>query len=177
MRLWTIGHSTRTHDEFFPMLETRGIDLLVDVRSYPSSKYNPQWNRINIIRGLPSAIQYLHLRELGGKRKALPIHESLNIGLRNASFRGYADYMQTGAFEAALWDLIDLMGQSNLVIMCSEAVWWRCHRSMIADALVAQGYEVTHIMGLEKEQDHPVREFVRVEDGRLTYPKMSDEDS
>lgn len=158
------------------MLTSRGIKLLVDVRTYPSSRYNPQWGRNELVRNLPSDLQYMHLPELGGKRKPLPIQESINKGLRNASFRGFADYMQTHKFEVGLWELMDLVGQTNLAIMCSEAVWWKCHRSMISDALLAQGYEITHIMGMEKEQDHPIRDFVRVYDGRLTYPKTIEED-
>lgn len=171
MTIWTIGHSTRTQNEVFDLLFGNDIDLLVDVRSYPSSKHCPQWGRAEILSALPSWLSYRWSgATLGGKRKALPLAESINGGLRNASFRGYADYMQTSEFQTGLAGLVALAETRRVAIMCAEAVWWRCHRSMIADALVARGEDVFHIMSSKTVTPHKLRDFATADSGRVIYP-------
>jgi uncharacterized protein (DUF488 family) len=167
MKIHTIGHSTRTHEEFFDMLAINKIELAVDVRSYPTSKFCPQWNRVEIEHKSP--IDYMWLPILGGKRKPLPKDKTLNGAWRNASFRGYADYMQTQDFLDGIEYLISLAEKRRLAIFCSEAVWWKCHRSMIADALVSMDIEVRHIMSNTKCDTHELREFAVVGD-TITYP-------
>lgn len=171
--LWTLGHSTRPIDEFIGLLRAHQISLLVDVRTIPRSRYNPQFNRETLAQSLHDAgLQYRHLPELGGLRK--PMHNSLNDGWRNASFRGYADYMQTEEFHRGIEALIALGSQDKTTVMCAEAVPWRCHRSLIADALVTHGWDVRHIMSLEKATPHVLTSFAHVAKGTLTYPKPTD---
>src|SRR5579872_170382 len=142
----TIGHSTRTLDEFIGLLQGRGATLVVDVRTVPRSRHNPQFNKASLPRTLKKAgLGYVHLPGLGGLRHAK--RDSLNVGWRNASFRGYADYMQTPEFEQGLQELIRLAKQERVVIMCAAAVPWRCHRSLIADALLVRGIHAKDIMG------------------------------
>jgi len=171
--IWTVGHSTRPIDEFIDLLRAHEIRLLVDVRTIPRSRHNPQFNTDTLASSLREVgIQYRHLPELGGLRK--PKKDSFNDGWRNASFRGYADYMQTDEFLNALEELIADSRLQPTAIMCAEAVPWRCHRSLIADALVSRGWEVRHIMGPEKATPHVLTSFAHLEKGTLTYPKPTD---
>ena len=170
--IWTIGHSTRPICEFTDLLRAHEICLLVDVRTIPRSRYNPQFNTDTLAQSLREAgLQYRHLPELGGLRK--PKKDSFNDGWRNASFRGYADYMQTEEFQRALEELMAYGTDMKTAIMCAEAVPWRCHRSLIADALVSKGWEVRHIMTAEKATPHVLTSFAHFEEGRLTYPKQT----
>ncbi|PZS12880.1 MAG: DNA repair protein [Pseudonocardiales bacterium] len=170
MTLYTIGHSTRQHAELIAMLGRNGVTLLCDIRSHPSSKFCPQWNRDAIIAGLPADIGYRHMPGLGGKRTALPISQSVNGQWRNASFRGYADYMQTETFQAALVELISLAGRQTVAIMCAEAVPWRCHRSLVTDALIARTVQVCDIMSLRTTRPAVLHAFAQIQDGQVSYP-------
>ncbi len=151
------------------MLRAHEVETLVDVRTAPRSRHNPQFNSDALPAALAAAgIGYLHMPTLGGLRH--PRKDSLNLGWRNESFRGYADYMQTPEFGAALDRLIELGRARRMAIMCAEAVPWRCHRSLIADALAARGIAVEHIMSEAAARPHTVTPFARIEDGRVTYP-------
>lgn len=173
LSLWTLGHSTRPIDGFIDLLRAHQISLLIDVRTVPRSRYNPQFNRDTLAQSLRKAgLQYRHCPELGGLRK--PKHDSVNDGWRNASFRGYADYMQTEAFHKAIDALMASGSQEKTTVMCAEAVPWRCHRSLIADALVSRDWDIRHIMSPEKATPHVLTSFAHVEKGRLTYPKPTD---
>jgi uncharacterized protein (DUF488 family) len=167
--LLTVGHSTRNIDEFIDIIRVHGVQLLGDVRTLPKSRHNPQFNRENLPRSLATAgIDYRHLPGLGGLRH--PRKDSHNTGWRNDSFRGYADYMETPEFDRSLNELIALAAGRRVAIMCAESVPWRCHRSMIADALTARGIEVRHIMSAAKADPHKLTSFARVKEGRVTYP-------
>jgi uncharacterized protein (DUF488 family) len=167
--MMTIGHSNRPLDELIGMLQAHGVDLLVDVRTVPKSRYNPQFNTETLPAPLRAAgIEYLHMPGLGGLRHARK--DSINTGWHNASFRGYADYMQTPEFDAALVELLQAAHGRQAAVMCAEAVPWRCHRSMIADALTARGIAVEHIMSAAKRSPHKMTSFARVEGTRVTYP-------
>ncbi len=170
MRLYTVGHSTRTLDELVEALRSFGIRLLVDIRTIPRSRHTPQFNREALARRLPRrGIGYRHVKALGGLRKPRP--DSRNTAWRNASFRGFADYMETPEFAAALSELRELARDTGpAAFMCAEAVPWRCHRSLVADALTAQGDTVLHIMGPGKAQPHALTPFGRVNRGRVSYP-------
>lgn len=164
----TIGHSTRTGEELVHELRSHGVKLLVDVRTIPKSRTNPQFNMDVLCEWLPkSGIAYKHMKVLGGLRKAKA--DSKNSVWENASFRGYADYMETEAFREGVDELLKMAAKKRLAIMCSEAVWWRCHRSMIADELVARGIPVEHIMTGERTQPHKLRSFAHVEDDHVSY--------
>lgn len=170
--LWTIGHSTRTLDELIALLREHGITRLVDVRTVPRSAHNPQFNTETLPASLDAqGIAYTHLAALGGLRHARK--DSVNTGWRNASFRGYADYMQTADFARGLDELMALGGKETVAIVCAEAVPWRCHRSLIADALTVHGIEVRHIMGPGKWHAHKLTPFARVDGVRITYPPIS----
>ena len=174
--IWTVGHSTRPIGEFTGFLRTHEIRLLVDVRTIPRSRHNPQFNMDTLAQSLREAgLQYRHLPELGGLRK--PKKDSLNDGWRNASYRGYADYMQTDKFLRALEELMAHGTDMKTAIMCAEAVPWRCHRSLIADALVVRGWEVRHIIFPGKATHHILTSFAHSEKGTLTYPKPTDSPS
>ncbi|MGH9439001.1 MAG: DUF488 family protein [Terriglobia bacterium] len=165
----TVGHSTRTIEAFIELLRAHGVKRVIDVRTVPRSRHNPQFNRDALSKRLHSArIHYRHLPALGGLRHAR--RDSQNLGWRNASFRGYADYMQTMEFERGLEKLIRLAKQEQAAIMCAEAVPWRCHRSLVADALVARGISVEHIMSEKRRNPHHMTPFCVVEGGRVTYP-------
>jgi uncharacterized protein (DUF488 family) len=168
-RIWTIGHSTRGIDEFISLLEKNGIKLLADVRSWPGSKRHPQYNKEALAKSLSECgIRYEHLVELGGRRKTR--RDSGNTAWRNASFRGYADYMETEPFQKGIERLIEVAAEAGpTAIMCAEAVWWRCHRSLIADFLKARGVEVLHILGANKVEPHPYTSAARIVNGELTY--------
>ncbi len=165
----TIGHSTRTSDELIRLLQARGVQRLVDVRTIPRSRYTPQFNLETLPQSLAGAgIGYTHLKGLGGLRR--PRADSINTVWRNASFRGYADYMQTPEFEAHLQTLLQLAGAERVAIMCAEAVPWRCHRSLIADALTARRIAVSHIVNDQPHAPHTLTPFASVTDSHVTYP-------
>jgi uncharacterized protein (DUF488 family) len=165
----TIGHSTRSIETFIEMLKAHGVKRLVDVRTIPRSRHNPQFNRDALPETLHQAgIGYTHMEKLGGLRHARK--DSLNTGWHNASFRGFADYMQTQEFEAGLKTLIQTAKREQVAIMCAEAVPWRCHRSLIGDALQARGIAVEDIMSATKTQAHELTSFATVEGSHVTYP-------
>jgi uncharacterized protein (DUF488 family) len=167
--IFTVGHSTRSADDFVGLLKAHRIELLVDVRTVPRSRHNPQFNRDTLPKTLrPAGIEYMHLAELGGLRK--PRADSTNAGWRNLSFRGFADYMETPEFEKGLAMLMEAAKTRRAAIMCAEAVPWRCHRSLIADALVARGMEVFELSSLTQAQPHRLTPFARVEGARVSYP-------
>ena len=165
----TVGHSTRPVDALIEMLHAHGIKRLIDVRTIPKSKHNPQYNREALEQSLRDAgIAYEHMRALGGLRH--PRKDSPNMGWRNQSFRGYADYMQTAEFEAALNALVQAAAHEAVAIMCAEAVPWRCHRMLISDALTARGYRVKHMMSATKSDPHTMTSFGRTEGTSIVYP-------
>lgn len=165
----TIGHSTRTLEEFIHLLQAHGATCVVDVRKVPRSGHNPQFNKASLPRTLKKAgIKYVHLPGLGGLRRAK--RDSPNVGWRNASFRGYADYMQTPEFAQNLEELILLANQERIVLMCAEAVPWRCHRSLIADALLVRGIRTEDIMSPTRRQVHELTAFAKVRGTTITYP-------
>jgi uncharacterized protein (DUF488 family) len=167
--VFTIGHSNHPIETFLAMLAAHQIALLVDVRTVPRSRHNPQFNRDTLPDTLqPAGIRYRHLPGLGGLRHPRP--DSVNAGWHNESFRGYADYMQTPAFEQNLTQLIQLAQDERTAIMCAEAVPWRCHRSLIADALLVRGIPVEDIMSATKAQPHKLTSFAVVDGTRITYP-------
>jgi uncharacterized protein (DUF488 family) len=167
--IFTVGHSTRPIEDFTALLEGYEIQLLVDVRTVPRSRHNPQFNRDALPASLQRAqIDYLHMPELGGLRHARK--DSTNTAWRNLSFRGFADYMETPEFETGLAQLIDEARTRRTAIMCAEAVPWRCHRSLIADALVARGVEVFEISSLTRVQPHKMTPFAKIEDTKVHYP-------
>jgi uncharacterized protein (DUF488 family) len=169
MRIWTIGHSTRSIDTFISLLKANGIKLLADVRLLPGSKRYPQFNKEKLSDSLGKAgIRYEHFPELGGRRKAKP--DSKNRAWRNESFRGYADYMETEDFDKGVKRLLDLAADAGpAAIMCAEAVWWRCHRSLISDYLKVRGIEVMHILGANKTEPHPYTSAAHIANGKLSY--------
>jgi uncharacterized protein (DUF488 family) len=165
----TIGHSTRTLEAFIELLQAHHVELLVDVRTIPRSRRNPQFNLETLPAALGKAhIGYRHMKELGGLRH--PRRDSPNTAWRNDSFRGYADYMLEPEFAAALDRLIELAAEKRTAVMCAEAVPWRCHRSMIADALLALGIPVEHILSTNPAEPHHLTDFARIEGKRVTYP-------
>jgi uncharacterized protein (DUF488 family) len=171
--IWTIGHSVRPIEEFLSLLAGSGIEVVADVRSFPGSRRFPQYGRESLQSTLAAqAIGYHWLPALGGRRKAS--RDSPNVAWRNASFRGYADYMSGPDFAAGLDQLLGVSGSARAALMCSEAVWWRCHRAMIADALCVRGIEVVHILGAGKATIHPMTGPARVIDGVLTYSAAAD---
>jgi len=166
--IWTIGHSTRTIEEFIDLLREHQIEILVDVRHFPGSRRFPHFNKPQLADTLGTVgIRYEHLVELGGRRPVQP--DSPNLMWRNASFRGYADYMETLRFREGIERLLKIARTGRTAIMCSEVLWWRCHRSMIADELKANGVRVLHIMASRKTQEHPYTSAARLVDGRLSY--------
>jgi uncharacterized protein (DUF488 family) len=169
-QIFTIGHSTRTLEDFIDLLKAYEIELLLDVRTIPKSKHNPQFNEENLKEALhKNRIKYLHLTKLGGLRHALK--NSINTGWKNLSFRGFADYMQTSLFWEGLVELETLTQQhSKVAIMCAEAVPWRCHRSLIADALTVRRWKVFHIQSTKTAKQHKVTSFLHVhKSGELVY--------
>ena len=165
----TIGHSTRTLDEFIRLLQAHAVTCVVDVRTVPRSRHNPQFNKASLPRALKKAgLDYVHLPGLGGLRHAKRL--SPNMGWRNVSFRGYADYMQTQEFEQSLQELIQLANKDRIVLMCAEAVPWRCHRSLIADALLVRGIRTEDIMSPTRRQVHTLTPFAKVRGATVTYP-------
>ena len=168
--LYTIGHSTRKLEEFEELLEDFGVALLVDIRTVPRSRHVPHFNSGKLARALArKKIVYRHLKLLGGLRK--PSKESINLGWRNLSFRGYADYMQSEDFQAGLEELETLAAKKKTAIMCAEAVPWRCHRSLVADALTVRGWQVRHVLSRGSQQIHQLTPFAAVEGESVTYPQ------
>jgi len=168
-RIWTAGHSNRSLEDFLGLLEAHGIRLLVDVRTVPRSRHNPQFNVDTLPAELATrGIDHRHEPELGGLRRPKP--DSENMGWRNESFRGYADHMQTAEFEGALGELIGAGERSATAVMCAEVVPWRCHRSLIADALVVRGIETLHIMSPTTANPHVLNPMAVVDGTRITYP-------
>ena len=169
---FTMGFSNRTWDQTTDILHHQRIERLVDIRTLPGSRRTPQFNLENLQEKLPEAgIEYIHMKSLGGLRK--PLRDStVNAAWRNDGFRGYADYMQSPAFEESLEALIQLLKENRTVYVCTEAVFWRCHRQLVSDALQIRGYRIGHIMGPGKVQAHTLTPFARVEDLRITYPAL-----
>ena len=169
-RILTIGHSTLTIADFTDLLRAHAVELIVDIRTVPRSRHNPQFNENTLAATLKrSGIDYVRLKGLGGLRH--PRKDSLNVGWRNESFRGFADYMQTQDFEAGTNELIGLARDRTVAIMCAEALPWRCHRSLIADALLARGIKVEHIMTLKKPTEHFLTKWAKVDGKQITYPE------
>jgi uncharacterized protein (DUF488 family) len=166
--LWTIGHSTRPLATFVELLESAAITVVGDVRRFPASRRHPQLNQQPLAEALATAgMTYLALPLLGGRRRPRP--DSPNTAWRNPSFRAYADYMDTEAFQQAIHQVEMLAATERIALMCSEAVWWRCHRSLIADYLKARGYDVLHLLSPTKHQPHPYTSAARITDGKLSY--------
>jgi hypothetical protein len=167
--VFTVGHSTRTQDDFIALLKAHGVKQLVDVRTIPRSRHNPQFNSDSIASALHSAgIAYLHLKALGGLRHPRP--DSLNTAWRNAGFRGFADYMQSADFAEGLRKLMEIAQTTQTAIMCAEAVPWRCHRSLIADALLVHGCGVEEIESLKRTRPHALTPWACVQGKQITYP-------
>ena len=170
-RLFTIGHSVRPLDEFLALLDAHGVTGLADVRTMPRSRRHPHFSREALETSLPGAgIAYRHFAALGGLRKPRP--DSANRGWRHEAFRGYADHMATPEFESALDELMAFAGSQVVAVMCAEAKWWECHRQLIADAVVARGATVCHIMSKRDAPAHELTPFARIERGRVTYPAL-----
>jgi uncharacterized protein (DUF488 family) len=168
LKIWTIGHSTRSLQEFIDLLSQNSIEAVADVRSFPGSRKFPHFNAEALAKSLPEVgIEYVSSKQLGGRRKARP--DSPHTVWRHAAFRGYADYMDTDDFRKGIDELLVLARRKRTAIMCSEAVWWRCHRSMISDYLKADGVVVEHIMGLGKTEIHPFTAAAKIVDGKLIY--------
>jgi uncharacterized protein (DUF488 family) len=167
--IFTIGHSTRPLSELVQLLRAHGVHRVIDIRAIPRSRHNPQYNRETLGPALRSnKIGYVHLKALGGLRRTKP--DSKNVGWYNASFRGFADYMQTAEFEVALARAIKLSKVKPSVLMCAEALPWRCHRSLVSDALAARKFSVEHIMSVTRANQHKLTSFARVRGKKVTYP-------
>ncbi|MCZ7395702.1 MAG: DUF488 domain-containing protein [Candidatus Methanoperedens sp.] len=166
--VFTIGHSTRTLDDFISLLKAHSVAMVVDIRTVPRSRHNPQFNIETLPDNLRAAgIGYMHMPGLGGLRR--PRKDSPNMGWRNMSFRGFADYMQTQEFETNLQELMRIAASVQVALLCAEAVPWRCHRSLIADALLVRGIRVEHILGLNRSP-HKITQFAKVNGMKITYP-------
>jgi len=167
--VWTVGHSTHPLEAFVTLVRAHGVTAIADVRKIPRSRRNPQFNIETLPTSLAAAgLAYVHRPGLGGLRRERT--DSINLGWKNPSFRAYADYMQTEDFARELDALLALGTRERLAIMCAEAVWWRCHRSLIADAVVVRGEPVLHILTSERTEPHTLRDFARVDNGRVSYP-------
>jgi uncharacterized protein (DUF488 family) len=167
--IFTIGHSTHPIDEFIELLKAHGIQAVADARTIPKSRHNPQFNEDDLKEFLKRAhIRYKHIKKLGGLRHTTK--DSINLGWRNASFRGFADYMAAPEFEEGLETLLKIASTKNTAIMCAEAVPWRCHRSLIADALTKKGWLVRDIMSRTSATKHRLTSFLKVKKGQLIYP-------
>jgi uncharacterized protein (DUF488 family) len=176
VQLWTVGHSTRSAESFGQLLLAHNIKTLVDVRSFPGSRRYPQFNKISLHEFLGTIkIEYVHAPKLGGRRK--PTGKSHNTAWRNASFRAYADYMETEEFKEGIRDLIAVAQKEPTAIMCAESLWWRCHRSLIADYLKTNGAVVIHILDEKKTEVHPFTSAASVVNGELSYRGLLQEDT
>jgi uncharacterized protein (DUF488 family) len=168
--IWTLGHSTHTLEEFVALLQSFQIEILIDVRRLPGSRKFPHYDKEALEISMPkSDIQYLHLKDLGGRRKTSK--DSKNTAWRLASFRGYADYMETAEFKQGVRRLEEIGKTRRTAFMCAEAVWWSCHRSLISDYLKFRGWSVFHIMGIGKVQEHPYTIPARIVNNQLVYSK------
>ena len=166
--VWTVGHSTRSGEEFAQILKAHGIQVLVDVRSFPGSRRYPQFNRATLAESLQEVgIEYKHEPRLGGRRT--PRKDSHNTAWKNASFRAYADHMESEEFRNGVKDLLELAKTARVAVMCAESLWWRCHRSLIADYLKAEDHSVIHILSENKTEEHPFTSAARIVDGELSY--------
>ena len=171
LRIYTIGHSTRSEAEFIQLLRAHGVIGLADIRTVPKSRRHPHFAREALETSLPAqGIAYRHFAALGGLRK--PLHDSTNGGWKHPAFRGYADHMQTPIFREAVEELLAFASSHVVAIMCAEAKWWQCHRRLTADALVAQGVDVRHIMSPSRAPAHEVTPFARLAEGQVTYPGL-----
>ena len=167
-RIWTIGHSTRPLEDFLAVLSAHSLQAIADVRRFPGSKRHPHFAREALERSLPAAgIEYLWLPQLGGRRRPRP--DSPNTGWRNEAFRGYADHIASAEFAQGLALLLELAAGRRTAIMCSEMLWWRCHRSLVSDVLKARGIEVLHVTDAGPPKPHPWTAPARIVDGRLDY--------
>jgi uncharacterized protein (DUF488 family) len=170
IKIWTIGHSTRSLDDFLALLKENNIRALADVRRFPGSRRHPHFGQDQLAGSLASEqIEYVHFPELGGRRNPLP--DSANTAWRVPAFRGYADYMTTREFRAGIERLLNLAQNKPTAIMCAEALWWQCHRGLISDFLKSNGHEVLHIMGKNKIEPHPYTSAAQMLDGKLSYQK------
>ena len=166
--LWSVGHSTRTGEEFGKILVAHAIEVLVDVRMFPGSRRYPQFNKPALSESLEQlGIRYQHEPRLGGRRA--PRADSHNTAWKNPQFRAYADHMESEEFSNAVKELLQLAGGARTAVMCAEAVWWRCHRSLISDYLKAAGHTVIHILDEKKTEEHPFTSAARIVDGKLSY--------
>ena len=166
--IWTVGHSTRSAEEFNHILSVHQIAVLVDVRSFPGSRRYPQFNKEELKQSLSAAgIRYHHSPALGGRRK--PTADSKNLAWKNASFRAYADHLDSEEFKQGIKELLEVALKERSAVMCAEALWWRCHRSLIADYLKSLGWEVLHIQTEKEAEPHPYTSAARIVEGRLSY--------
>ncbi|SRR5579885_2675060 len=169
--IFVVGHSTRTIESFIELLQAHSVNLLVDIRTIPRSRHNPQFNEDNLKKILKeNKIGYLHMKGLGGLRHTTK--DSVNLGWLNASFRGFADYMQTGEFESSLEELIDLSKKHTVAIMCAEGNPFRCHRSLVADALLVRHIKALHISSKKSSRKHVLTPFAKVKGHKITYPEQ-----
>jgi uncharacterized protein (DUF488 family) len=170
MEIWTVGHSNVGVEVLIHALKGAGIQVLCDIRRFPVSRRNPQFNREELAASLAeAAVEYQHWPSLGGRRT--PARDSINLGLHDAGFRGFADYMWTPEFDEGIAALVELAEDRRLAVMCAEAVPWRCHRSLLSDALLTRGVEVRHLVG-SKERLHTLSPYARLQDGRVAYPAL-----
>ena len=168
--IFTIGHSTRSFKEFLDMLRSFNIELLADIRRFPASRKYPHFNKEALEISLPAhQIEYVHFVHLGGRRT--PNVDSVNLGWRHTAFRGYADFMQTEQFKNAVESLVNLATKQRTAYMCSEAVWWLCHRSLVSDYLKIRGWKVMHIMNTAKASEHPFTSPAKIRGGKLSYER------
>ena len=169
---YTMGFSNRSWDETIEIVRAFAIQRLVDIRTLPGSKHTPQFNQEHLREALPKAgIEYIHMKSLGGLRKPSKA-STTNAAWRNDAFRGYADYMQTPEFEAALTELVRLLTEATTVYACTEAVFWRCHRQLVSDALAVRGYSIGHIFNASKAEQHKLTNFAKANGTRITYPAL-----
>jgi uncharacterized protein (DUF488 family) len=174
LTVWTIGHSNRTVDDFLTMLRSQHIELVADVRRFPGSRRYPHFNQESLAPALKGqGIDYEHFPDLGGRRT--PKRDSPNAAWRNDGFRGYADYMETEEFRLAVERFVATAKKRPTALMCAEALWWQCHRSMIADYLKAAGAQVLHILGTEKSEEHRFSKPAQILEGKLTYHQISEQ--
>jgi uncharacterized protein (DUF488 family) len=168
LTIWTVGHSTRSLDEFISVLAGQQIETLIDVRTFPGSRLHPQFNKEQLKASLAKVeVDYHHVPSLGGRRRAKP--DSRNTAWRNASFRGYADHMESEEFQKGIAELLEFAKKKRTAFMCAESLWWRCHRGLISDHLKAHGYRVVHLIDQKHAEEHPYTAAARIIDGELTY--------
>lgn len=168
MEIWTIGHSIRSFDVFMAMLKSFQIEFVADIRSFPGSRRFPQFNKEALEITLPqNNLRYIHIKNLSGRRKVNP--NSKNTSWRHPAFQGYADFMETEVFKEGIKELEQIASQKRTAFMCSEAVWWRCHCSIVSDYLKVHGWKLMHIMGVGKAEEHPYSQPARIVDGELSY--------